>query len=74
MCRGRRLIWQSRVGLQPHAPLSALPELVRFDRLSVADRLAELDLTEEEHDVLVAELESRDVPLGTDTVPCSYAP
>ena len=43
---------------QPHAPLSALPELTRFDRLSVADRLAELDLDDEEHDVLAAELES----------------
>jgi monoamine oxidase len=43
---------------QPHAPLSALPELVRFDRMSVADRLAELELDEEEHDVLAAELES----------------
>jgi pseudooxynicotine oxidase len=43
---------------QPHAPLAALPELIRFDRLSVADRVAELDLDEEERDVLVAELES----------------
>ncbi|HEY1596095.1 MAG TPA: NAD(P)/FAD-dependent oxidoreductase [Thermoleophilaceae bacterium] len=43
---------------QPHAPLSALPELVRFDRMSVAERLAELDLDDEEHDVLAAELES----------------
>jgi pseudooxynicotine dehydrogenase len=43
---------------QPHAPLAALPELIRFDRLSVADRVAELELDEEERDVLVAELES----------------
>ena len=43
---------------QPHAPLTALPELARFDRLSMAERLAELDLDEETHDVLAAELES----------------
>ena len=43
---------------QPHAPLTALPELARFDRLSMAERLAELDLGEEAHDVLAAELES----------------
>jgi monoamine oxidase len=43
---------------QPHAPLAALPELARFDRLSMAERLAELDLDEETHDVLAAELES----------------
>jgi len=43
---------------QPHAPLSTLPELARFDRLSMADRLAEIELDEEEHDVLAAELES----------------
>ena len=43
---------------RPHAPLTALPELARFDRLSMAERLAELDLDEETHDVLAAELES----------------
>jgi pseudooxynicotine oxidase len=42
----------------PHAPLTALPKLARFDRLSVAERVAELDLDDEERDVLVAELES----------------
>ncbi len=43
---------------QPHAPLTALPELARFDRISMAERLAELDLDEEARDVLAAELES----------------
>jgi monoamine oxidase len=43
---------------QPHAPLTALPELARFDRLTMADRLAELDLDEETRDVLAGELES----------------
>jgi pseudooxynicotine oxidase len=43
---------------QPHAPLAALPELARFDRLTIAERLAELELDEEEHDVLAGELES----------------
>jgi pseudooxynicotine oxidase len=43
---------------QPHAPLAALDELARFDRLSIADRLDELDLDDEERDVLAAELES----------------
>jgi monoamine oxidase len=43
---------------QPHAPLSSFPELERFDRLSMAERLAELELDEETHDVLAAELES----------------
>jgi monoamine oxidase len=43
---------------QPHAPLTALPELERFDRLTMAERLAELDLDEETRDVLAAELES----------------
>ena len=43
---------------QPHAPLAALPQLARFDRLSAAERVAELDFDEEERDVLVAELES----------------
>jgi monoamine oxidase len=43
---------------QPHAPLTALRELERFDRLSMAERLAELDLDDETHDVLAAEIES----------------
>jgi monoamine oxidase len=43
---------------QPHGPLAALPELARFDRLTIAERLAELELDEEERDVLAAELES----------------
>ncbi|HEY2602085.1 MAG TPA: NAD(P)/FAD-dependent oxidoreductase [Thermoleophilaceae bacterium] len=43
---------------QPHDPLSSLPELARFDRQTIAERLAELELDEEEHDVLAAELES----------------
>jgi monoamine oxidase len=43
---------------QPHAPLAALDELARFDRLSIADRIGELDLDDEERDVLAAELES----------------
>jgi monoamine oxidase len=43
---------------QPHAPLTALGELARFDRLTIAERIAELELDEEERDVLAAELES----------------
>jgi pseudooxynicotine oxidase len=43
---------------QPHDPLFALDRLARFDRLSIADRLDEIELTEEEWDVLEAELES----------------
>jgi monoamine oxidase len=43
---------------QPHAPLTALHELARFDRLTMADRLAELDLDEETGEVLAGELES----------------
>lgn len=43
---------------QPHAPLTAPNELARFDRLTIADRLDELDLDEEERAVLAAELES----------------
>jgi monoamine oxidase len=42
----------------PHEPLLALDRLARFDRLTIAERLAELELDEEEHDVLRAELES----------------
>ncbi|HTX08146.1 MAG TPA: NAD(P)/FAD-dependent oxidoreductase [Solirubrobacteraceae bacterium] len=42
----------------PHDPTRALSSLARFDRLSIADRLGELTLSDEEHDVLTAELES----------------
>jgi len=42
----------------PHDPLLALGELARFDRLTIAQRLDELDLDEEEREVLEAELES----------------
>jgi pseudooxynicotine dehydrogenase len=43
---------------QPHDPLAALPKLARFDRLTIAERLEELELDDEERDVLAAELES----------------
>jgi pseudooxynicotine oxidase len=43
---------------QPHAPLTALGELARFDALTIADRMDELRLDDEERDVLAAELES----------------
>jgi monoamine oxidase len=42
----------------PHDPAFAADELARFDRQTIAERVAELDLDEEEHDVLWAELES----------------
>jgi len=42
----------------PHDPLHALDQLVRFDRLTIADRLAELELGVDEREVLSAELES----------------
>lgn len=42
----------------PHDPLFAIDKLARFDRLSVAERVEQLDLSEEEQSVLVAELES----------------
>ncbi len=42
----------------PHDPLLAVGALARFDGLTIADRLAELDLDDEERDVLRAELES----------------
>jgi monoamine oxidase len=42
----------------PHDPLYALDRLARFDRQTIAERLRELDLDEEERDVLSAELES----------------
>ena len=42
----------------PHDPLHARDKLERFDRQTIAERLGELDLDEEERDVLRAELES----------------
>ena len=42
----------------PHDPLRALDVLARFDRLTIAERLDELELTAEERAVLTAELES----------------
>jgi pseudooxynicotine oxidase len=42
----------------PHAPLAAAERLAAFDRLSIAERLEQLTLSDEERDVLSAELES----------------
>jgi pseudooxynicotine oxidase len=42
----------------PHAPLSAINRLAAFDRLTIADRVDQLTLSDEERDVLRAELES----------------
>jgi monoamine oxidase len=42
----------------PHDPLFAIDRLARFDCLSVSERIDQLDLSEEERAVLVAELES----------------
>jgi pseudooxynicotine dehydrogenase len=42
----------------PYDPLLAQEELARFDRLTIAERVAELELDEEERAVLEAELES----------------
>jgi monoamine oxidase len=42
----------------PHDPLFARERLARFDGQTIAERLDELDLDEEERDVLAAELES----------------
>ncbi len=42
----------------PHDPLHALPELARFDRLTIAERVDELELAADEREVLSAELES----------------
>jgi pseudooxynicotine oxidase len=54
-----RFVEGVRVALpQPHAPLAALPELAPFDRMTIADRIDELELDSEERDVLAAELES----------------
>ncbi len=43
---------------QPHRPLYALGELARFDRLTISERLDQLELTDEQRAVLRAELES----------------
>jgi pseudooxynicotine oxidase len=49
----------------PHDPLFALDELARFDTLTIAERLDQLELDAEEHAVLEAELESlAHAPLG----------
>jgi pseudooxynicotine oxidase len=42
----------------PHRPLHAIKKLTAFDRLSVAQRVDQLTLSDEERDVLWAELES----------------
>ena len=42
----------------PHDPLHAIDRLATFDRLTIAERVNELDLTDEERAVLRAELES----------------
>ena len=42
----------------PHAPLQAIDRLAAFDRLSIAQRVDQLTLSDEERDVLCAELES----------------
>jgi monoamine oxidase len=42
----------------PHDPTRALDTLARFDRQTIAERLGELGLGDEEHGVLTAELES----------------
>jgi monoamine oxidase len=43
---------------RPHDPLFGQDRLARFDRQTIAERVDELDLNEEERDVLIAELES----------------
>jgi monoamine oxidase len=42
----------------PHAPLRAIGALAAFDRLTIAQRVEQLGLSDEERDVLWAELES----------------
>ena len=42
----------------PHDPLHARDRLARFDRLSIADRIEQLGLADDERAVLTAELES----------------
>jgi monoamine oxidase len=43
---------------KPHDPLSAIDRLARFDRMSIAERLGELGLSQEEREVAAAEMES----------------
>src|SRR5437773_1797416 len=43
---------------RPHDPLFGQDRLARFDRQSIAERVDQLDLNDEERDVLNAELES----------------
>ena len=43
---------------QPHAPLAAIDELAVYDRLTIAQRIDQLQLSDEERAVLTAELES----------------
>ena len=42
----------------PHDPLFASDRLARFDSQTIAERMDELDLDDEERDVLIAEIES----------------
>jgi pseudooxynicotine oxidase len=42
----------------PHTPLHAIDKLAAFDRLSIAQRVDQLTLSDEERDVLCGELES----------------
>jgi len=42
----------------PHDPLARIDRLARLDGMSITERMGELELTDEERDVLVAELES----------------
>ncbi|HUE27129.1 MAG TPA: FAD-dependent oxidoreductase, partial [Solirubrobacteraceae bacterium] len=43
---------------RPHDPLYAMDRLARFDRMTIAERLGQLELTGDERAVLAAELES----------------
>jgi pseudooxynicotine oxidase len=43
---------------RPHDPLHAIDLLAPFDRMTIAERLEQLELTDEERSVLAAELES----------------
>jgi monoamine oxidase len=42
----------------PHDPTHAIAQLARFDRQTIAERLHDIELSDEERDVLTAELES----------------
>jgi len=57
--RGGICSWTGQHGAAPAArSASCLDRLVRFDRLTIAERIAELELGEDEREVLSAELES----------------